>query len=200
MQREVRWWWVRHAPVINPSGNIYGQLDRKADLSNDAAFAALAQRLPRGAAWCVTPLSRTQDTAARLIAEGTDPLGDPAVEPAFLEQSFGDWQGRPHAEVAPRGHLAWLAPATFRPPGGESFADLCARAAPRLDAIAADPPAADIVAVAHGGTIRAVLGHCLGLDPETALRFRIATLSLTRIIRLAPEEGEPVWLVDAVNS
>ena len=69
MQREVRWWWVRHAPVINPSGNIYGQLDRKADLSNGAAFAALAQRLPRGAEWCVTPLSRTQDTAARLIAD-----------------------------------------------------------------------------------------------------------------------------------
>lgn len=130
MQREVRWWWVRHAPVINPSGNIYGQLDRKADLSNDAAFAALAQRLPRGAAWCVTPLSRTQDTAARLIAEGTDPLGDPAVEPAFLEQSFGDWQGRPHAEVAPRGHLAWLAPATFARRAGRA-SPTCAPARPR---------------------------------------------------------------------
>ena len=135
MQREVRWWWVRHAPVINPSGNIYGQLDRKADLSNDAAFAALAQRLPRGAAWCVTPLSRTQDTAARLIAEGTDPLGDPAVEPAFLEQSFGDWQGRPHAEVAPRGHLAWLAPATTRwrgrsPPRETSSAAQCETTTP----------------------------------------------------------------------
>lgn len=200
MYREVRWWWVRHAPVINPTGNIYGQLDRQADLSDGAAFAALARRLPREAAWCVTPLSRTQDTAARLIAEGTAPRGEPAVEPAFLEQSFGDWQGRAHADVAPQGHLAWLAPAAFRPPNGESFADLCARVAPRLQAIAAAPPAADIVAVAHGGTIRAVLGHCLGLDPETALRFRIATLSLTRITYLAPRSGDPVWLVDAVNS
>ncbi|MCB9959493.1 MAG: histidine phosphatase family protein [Rhodospirillaceae bacterium] len=200
MCREVRWWWVRHAPVINPTGAIYGQLDRQADLSDDAAFTTLARRLPKGAAWCVTPLSRTQDTAARLIAEGIATHGAPAVEPAFLEQSFGNWQGRAHADVAPQGHLAWLAPAAYRPPGGESFAEVCARVSPRLEAMAAAAPAADIVVVAHGGTIRAVLGHCLGLDPETALRFRIATLSLTRITYLAPRTGDAVWLVEAVNS
>ena len=52
----------------------------------------------------------------------------------------------------------------------------------------------DAVLVVHSGTIRAVLAIALDLAPDSALRFVIDPLSLTRIDRLA--EG---WRVVAVN-
>jgi broad specificity phosphatase PhoE len=42
----------------------------------------------------------------------------------------------------------------------------------------------DIIAVAHGGTIRAALGQALGLDPEAALAVSIDNCSITRIDRV----------------
>jgi alpha-ribazole phosphatase len=41
----------------------------------------------------------------------------------------------------------------------------------------------DIIAVAHGGTIRAALAAALDLAPEAALAFHIDNCSLTRIER-----------------
>ena len=55
-------------------------------------------------------------------------------------------------------------------------------------------PAGDVVLVVHSGTIRAVLAIALDLAPDSALRFVIDPLSLTRIDRLT--DG---WRVGAVN-
>ena len=195
----VRWWWVRHAPVVNPGNLIYGRSDMPTDLSDLATFDRLAKRLPRQAAWLVTPALRTQQTGSMLIEAGAQPVDDPRVEPDFLEQDFGDWQGRSYAEVAPVRHPFWLAPADFRPPGGESFHDVCDRVGRRLETLSAERRSDDIVVVGHGGTIRAVLAHCLALDPEMALRFRIDTLSLTRVTGHGDAPARR-WAVDAVNS
>ena len=55
-------------------------------------------------------------------------------------------------------------------------------------------PAGDVVLVVHSGTIRAVLAIALDLAPDSALRFVIDPLSLTRIDRL-----DGGWRVVAVN-
>ena len=47
----------------------------------------------------------------------------------------------------------------------------------------------DIVAVTHGGTIRAALGHALALDPEGSLRLSVDNCSLTRIDHFAGASG-----------
>ena len=55
----------------------------------------------------------------------------------------------------------------------------------------------DIIAVAHGGTIRAALA--LALDPEAALAFTIENCSFTRINRIdGPSMGHG-WRVVRVN-
>ena len=57
----------------------------------------------------------------------------------------------------------------------------------------------DIVAVAHGGSIRAALALALGLDAERALAFSIDNLSITCIDHVdGPASGE-AWRVAAVN-
>ena len=35
----TRWWWIRHAPVSNPRGRIYGATDVPADTTDEATFA-----------------------------------------------------------------------------------------------------------------------------------------------------------------
>ena len=186
MSAETNLWLIRHAPVDGPRGVIHGP-DAPADLSDAATFAALKARLPANAVAVCSPARRTRETALS--------LGLDAVEQsAFREQDFGAWTGRRHddltAELGAAYHEFWKSPASNRPPGGESFVDQIARARSGL----AQLPSGDAVLVVHSGTIRAVLAIALDLAPDSALRFVIDPLSLTRIDRL--ESG---WRVVAVN-
>jgi len=57
----------------------------------------------------------------------------------------------------------------------------------------------DIIAVAHGGTIRAALGLALGLEPEACLAFTMENCSVTRIDHIdGPGMGHG-WRVVTVN-
>jgi broad specificity phosphatase PhoE len=207
----TRWWWIRHAPVINPSGRIYGQRDVEADTTNVAAFTALAERVPADALWLATPLRRTQATAAAIHARMSG-APRPLVEPAFIEQSFGDWQGMAYEEIGAfgkerpgtkgvgvEGHRFWLAPAHETPPGGESFVDVMRRVSAGIERLTAEHAGRDIVVVAHGGPIRAALAHALALEPEAALAFTIDTLSLSRLDHIqGPGKGNP-WRIGPIN-
>jgi broad specificity phosphatase PhoE len=61
----------------------------------------------------------------------------------------------------------------------------------------------DIVAVGHGGSIRAALALALGLEPERALAFVIDNCSLTRLDHIHDDSDAAtaggVWRVAAVN-
>lgn len=203
MSAVVRWHLVRHAPVANPAGAIYGASDLPADLSDREALAGLARRLPDGARLVTTPLARSRDTATALAGAGWKP-GEPAVEPRLAEQDFGRWEGLTHAALDAAGDAAyrafWQAPGTASPPGGESFAEVIRRVAAALDLLGSQIGAGDIVAVVHGGSIRAALALALGLAPEAALGFEIAPLSLTRLDRIAGHAGAaPSWRIGGVN-
>jgi alpha-ribazole phosphatase len=186
MSEETRLWLIRHAPVDGPRGVIHAP-DAPADLSDAAAFAALKARLPAQAFAACSPARRTRETAERLEL-------DAVSDAAFREQDFGAWTGRRHddltAELGEAYREFWKSPAGNRPPGGESFVDQIARARNGLAGL----PAGDVVLVVHSGTIRAVLAIALDLAPDSALRFVIDPLSLTRIDRLV--NG---WRVGAVN-
>jgi len=209
----TRWWWVRHAPVINPGGRIYGQRDVPADTSNTAAFAAVASRLPADALWIATPLQRTQATAAAIhkAMQGRVPPA-PRVEPAFVEQHFGDWQGRTYDEIGAygrgrpgtkgigvEGHKFWLAPAHETPPGGENFVTVMERVAQAVRRLTQEHAGRDIVVVAHGGSIRAALALALELHPEAALALTIDTLSLTRIDHVRGPGAGLNWRIGTIN-
>jgi len=130
------------------------------------------------------------DTRITLAALGLKPV----LDPNFLEQNFGDWTGRRHDDLAREFgaayHEFWKAPAENRPPNGESFADQVERVRDAMAAL----PSGDVVLVVHSGTVRAALAIALGIAPESALRFRIDPLSLTRIDRV-----EGGWSVICVN-
>lgn len=186
MNEDTRLWLIRHAPVAGAEGVIHGD-DAPADTRDTAKLATLRARLPDGAASFASPASRTLATAAALGLQ-------PTAEVSFREQDFGDWTGRRHDDLAREPGVAyrdfWNAPAGSRPPGGESFAEQIARVGQGL----AKLPAGDVILVVHSGTVRAALSIALDLPPESALRFAIDPLSLTRIDRIAGG-----WRVVGVN-
>ena len=186
MSAETNLWLIRHAPVDGPRGVIHAP-DAPADLGNTAAITALKAKLPAAVFAVCSPARRTRETARALGLDATE-------EAAFREQDFGNWTGRRHndlvAELGEAYREFWKSPAANRPPGGESFVDQIARARAGLATL----PAGDAVLVVHSGTIRALLAIALDLVPDSALRFVIDPLSLTRIDRLA--NG---WRVVAVN-
>jgi len=182
MSRVTRWWWVRHAPVVGVDGIIYGADDVACDVSDAAGFRLLAGTLPGDAVWVTSHLSRTIKTA-RAIAEAGLQFPEPMVERDLAEQNFGDWQGKTWdqmREIDPLAHDAfWQDPTRARPPGGESFADQIRRTATVIERITAAHEGGDIVAVAHGGTIRAAVVHALGLAPEQGMAITVGTLSVS---------------------
>ena len=199
----TRWWWVRHAPAIRKGGAIYGNSEVPCDTSDTDAFRWLARRLPGDAVWVTSHLGRAKQTAAAIVNGGAD-APEPLVEPGLGEQDFGDWQGRTFEEVERDEsiiyHKFWLAPARQAPPGGESFVEMIERVGAVVARLTEAHAGRDIVAVAHGGTIRAALAIALDITPDSALAFQAENLSLTRLDHVAgPGEGGD-WRIVTVNT
>lgn len=172
----TRWWWLRHAPVAG--GRITGRLDVACDVDDRAAFAALAAQLPREAVLVESGLLRCRQTAEALRAADLA-LPSPQIEPELAEQHFGAWQGRSWSEID--AGAFWKEPATAVPPGGESFAQVCARVARAVQRLSGQHDGKDVLAVGHAGTVMAALALALGLAPAAALCFAVEPLSLTRL-------------------
>ena len=200
--RTTRWLWVRHAPVTANAGRMYGASDPPCDLGDGESFAALARHLPAGAVWVTSHLRRARDTAATIRAAGLE--GDsPIVEAAFGEQNFGRWQGTPYDRVEEipdkPSHRFWFTAPEHRPPDGESFLELTARVVSAIERLTADHAGRDVVAVAHGGPIRAAIAHALGLGAEGAFAFVTDNLSVTRLDRVESPEPGAAWQLRYAN-
>lgn len=176
---------IRHAPALT-GGRLCGRTDVAADLTDAARVKAVRAALGPPTRLIISPALRCRQTAEALWPDhrGTH-------DPLLWEQDFGQWEGQPYANLPDLGPLAATDLAAHRPPQGESFADLCSRISPALEAIAADGPA---TIVAHAGTARAALALAFGAVPQ-ALAFDIAPLSATRLLAL-PGGG---WSIRCVN-
>ncbi|MFC3123961.1 histidine phosphatase family protein [Pseudoroseomonas globiformis] len=194
---------IRHA-LVEPSARLvmYGSMDVAVcavAMAEDAAtYRWLADRLPQEARWFHTPLSRTRATAEAIFAAGHPPRSM-EMEPRFVEQHLGEWQGLTHEQFTTMlrdpPHPFWPHGADETPPGGESLRDVMERrVGPALEDLVAQYPGEDLVVVAHGGSIRAAVAHALQLDPHQALRLSVRNLSLTR---LENHGGE--WRVNSIN-
>jgi broad specificity phosphatase PhoE len=207
----TRWWWVRHAPVREDGGCIYGQNDLGCDTSDRVVFEAVGKILPRNALWYASNLKRTHQTAQAIWAAGYPTPSDMPHVNAFAEQHLGQLQGMNRAAFyasLPPGRN-WLTGIDEPAPGGESFMDLYRRVCGGIAQINAEQAGRDIIAVAHGGTIRAALALALGGQPDKGLAFDIDNCSVTRLDHLAsdnytgwrlPMVNQQPWIADASHN
>lgn len=201
---KVRWWWVRHAPVVEAfSKQIYGQRDVPVMLEDHASFEFLAKSLPMDQAlWLVTPLSRTPQTADRIFkAAAKDPVAF-EIEAAFTEQNFGTWQDKTWDQLAddPAALQFWQDVETTPPPGGESARQVMIRVHKAIRRLSVDHRGCDIVVVSHAGPIRAAVALALDLNAEAAMRLDIAPLSITRLDGFIDQDNQLSWAVRCLNA
>jgi broad specificity phosphatase PhoE len=113
-------------------------------------------KAPAEFAFVSSPLSRASETMDIVRGVLGLPAAGYAIEPRLAELSFGRWEGRTYREIGAEDRQAlkvrerdkW----NFRPPDGESYADLLARVTAWHGGVTGD-----IVVTAHGGVARAVL-------------------------------------------
>lgn len=141
-----------------------------------------------------SPLRRALETAA--IVSGRRSW-DIETIPALAEISLGTWEGLTVEEVRRRYPGQYEARgadlANYRPPEGESFADLAARCLPVLTDLALENPG-PLLVVAHAGVNRVLLSRMQGL-PLADLFAIPQDYGCLNIVRL--ENGE--WRVETVN-
>lgn len=184
---------LRHGPTAwNRAGRIQGRSDIPLDPEGAAELGGLA--LPpewQDAALCASPLARAADTARHLTGR------DPHLVPELVEMDWGAWEGQRGRDLAADPdsgfrHIedwGW----DYRPPDGESPADLRARLGPWLAGLDRDT-----VAICHIGVMRVLLAMATGWDfagpaPVAVKRRRLYVLHVGAG-RLALA-GDPVRLI-----
>ncbi len=142
-----------------------GHTDRPLTELGRQQAAALAERLadvPLDAVYA-SDLARARDTALAVAErQGLQVV----VRPDLREVDVGSWSGKTRADVErsePEGIARWLEGATGWH-GGEAYEEMAARAVAAVRAIAAAHPGGRVLVVSHGGCVRAIHAHALGLE------------------------------------
>lgn len=152
-------------------------MDVPAELGDPTVWAPLQRLVAEVPHKVCSPALRCRQTAGALW-----PADDNIdTDPRLWEQDFGAHDGLDFASIPDLGPLTQAELAAYRPPNGESFADMVVRVGPVIEALADMARASGPVAVvAHAGTARAALALALGTVPP-ALGFEIAPWSVTRL-------------------
>ena len=178
---------LRHGPTgWNAQGRIQGRTDIPLSDEGLAMMRGLMLPAPFDQARAfVSPSRRARQTAEALG------LRDATWDPRLMEQNWGTWEGLSRADILARDGEDAFGRAgqalAFRPPGGESTAELHDRIGSFLRDRAREED--DAVAVAHLGVLRAAYTLATGWDMATPMPPDL-DVSKILILRLAPD-GAP---------
>ena len=166
-------YYIRHGETAwNAEGRLQGvqdiplnELGRRQAVHAGGILADLFARDGRSEqslAFVASPLGRARSTMELVRGTLKLPPDDYAIDERLREIAYGDWEGSTLAQMraadpevfARRQAGKWTVP----PPGGESYAEVQARVSDWYRQVEADT-----VAVAHGGTARALM-VALGIE------------------------------------
>lgn len=172
----ARVWLVRHAEVhADWQKRAYGNLDIPLSERGEADTQAL------GAAFKAERIARvTSSNLARALAMGrafaSSTGAELEIDERLREISRGAWQGLPAEEFRRRwddDRAAFFAdPWHWKAHGGESDADVFARAWEALHGALATSPGREIAITTHYNVIRVIVTRALGLSPRESFAFR----------------------------
>jgi len=176
-------YYIRHGETAwNAAGRLQGTLDIPLNELGRRQAADAGRILARlfadnghnksSLSFVASPLDRARSTMEVVRGELHLPLRDYALDARLREIGYGQWEGSTLAQVqaadpalfAKRQVEKW----TVSPPGGESYIEVQSRVQEWYGTLRADT-----VAVAHGGTARALM-VALGVEtPESAADLMI---------------------------
>jgi broad specificity phosphatase PhoE len=174
---------IRHGESeIRYKGRYIGKTDATLSEDGEKQAAALAAPLAdfKDIVYLSSPLCRARRTAELAITQNITIEYDEDIR----EIDFGLWEGLTFAEIAsgwPADVAKWAGMGEdFTFPGGErtsAFRRRVARAAERIIAC----PAETTAVFSHGGVIRFLICHFLGLPQNAYLSFETGQASLSEI-------------------
>lgn len=177
----IRWWWVRHAQAAGVEGVYPPSTVDIAEVQEEEPWQKLRDTLPSAAMRLCSPLLRCVQTYERLFSHAPQ-----HIEPAFAEQSFGQWEGRCYDDVWEETHHwpQWNSPEQLVPAGGESFLQLVERVGFAIQRLEQQLSEKDVIVIAHAGVIRAA--HCVlrNIQPIDALAITVPHLGVMPLVRV----------------
>ncbi len=187
----IRLYVVRHGQTAwNAEGRYQGSTDVALNDVGRAQVRALAPRLAPVLFSAVysSALSRARETALLLDSRG--PAAEIRTLPGLNEMSYGAWETHTREEIThlfPDNWRRYKAdPVAERPLGGESRPEFHTRVLGAVSDVTRGHHEGDAVLLAvHGGTLRALATHVLGMDLHgyRRLRFDNASLSVFELRR-----------------
>lgn len=170
--------WNRHNRYQGQSDVPLSEEGRRQAQLLGVRLAAVARAEPFDSLWS-SDLRRARETA-EVVGEI---LGLPVrLHPGLREMDFGAWEGLTSAEIEqrfPENLAAYRQdPVHTRPEGGESFAEVQARALATFADILARG-GRRVVVVAHGAVLKGWLGAQFGWDPAQRNRMLMGNTGLT---------------------
>jgi broad specificity phosphatase PhoE len=181
----TRLYLMRHGKTVESGdGRCIGRTDRPLSAAGRESAERLAPMFAGLglAAVYSSPLGRAAATARPVAAAaGLEPI---CLE-SLAEIDFGAFDGLTFTEIAASDldlYERWMAsPTTVRFPGGESYADLKARALTAARDIVGRHRGGSALAVTHGGPIRAIVADVLEIPDRSLFRVDVAHASVTLI-------------------
>lgn len=173
---------IRHTDVaVRWSSRCYGCTDIGLSKAGRQQAAELANQLAERPVTALvhSGLKRTSYLARWL---GTLKRLTPTADARWQERNFGAWEGRGwHTIWKETGNAMdgmFVDPHQYRPGGGETTAELYARAA---DAWQALPQDGLIVVVTHGGPIAAIRTMLAGVPLTDIVNYRVSTGTIVEL-------------------
>ncbi len=176
----ARWHLVRHGDTDwTAEHRIQGQTDVSLNDKGRAQAALTGRRLARErfAAVYASDLSRAWETARIIVHAQPAGLPAPRPTPALRESHCGVYEGKTWEEVLRIDPALQDREVTrlldFAPEGGESYRQLLRRAGGFGEALERDHAGDDVLVVAHGASLRALVVRLLGLPDDAFWLFGV---------------------------
>jgi broad specificity phosphatase PhoE len=166
---------LRHGrTAANAAGLLLGRADPPLDEVGRIQASAPAAANGEVSRVVASPLSRAQETAA---AFGSVVVTDER----WIELDYGEWDGRAVGDVGPDVWASWRTDIHFRPPGGETLAELGVRVRAACDDLVEAAAAGTVVVVTHVSPVKVAVAWALGVGEEVTWHLYVAPASITRI-------------------
>jgi alpha-ribazole phosphatase len=185
-------WLVRHPePEESARGRCYGSLDVQLSQAGLAQAHAAAEKMGRVnlSAIYSSPSHRCLQAAEYIAARQN--CAAQVVED-LRELNFGEFEGRAYDDIAashPEFYREWMEhPTAVRFPGGECFEEMQARVLASLNEIRIRHAGESVGIVTHGGVIRIIIAHILGIPAVNLFRIaqRYGGITLVRFFGAEP--------------
>lgn len=185
MAKSTRIYLARHGQTVtNREGRFCGHAETELTGLGIEQSRALAARLERApiAACYTSDFTRAIRTATIALGErGVAPRPDPDLR----ELHYGEWELERESAIRkryPEQHrLMRDESPEWRPPGGESVAEVRARTARALERIVHAHRGREVLVVSHGTAINCLLSTVLGMPESHIFRIDVANCALTEL-------------------